>query len=167
MYRAPIEHVCLHSRIYSRLHVRRVQELGEAGLYNLTCLFILLALTADIENVVSFLFPFIHFQLQYNSFNSVPVLLSGGFDSLTLLYMYIVTKWLFLCWKKNTIFEHQLILHIFPPFYSTSGHQACLTVWHVGLQQPILCTPDRCMAGRTHTDATVREQGTRHEPPGG
>jgi len=92
MYRAPIEHVCLHSRIYSRFHVRRVQELGEAGLYNLTCLFILLALTADIENVVSFLFPFIHFQLQYNSFNSVPVLLSGGFDSLTLLYMYIVTK---------------------------------------------------------------------------
>ncbi|XP_052242891.1 protein MMS22-like isoform X2 [Dreissena polymorpha] len=45
-------------RIYSKFHVRRVQELLEVGLYNLTALFITLGMTADLEDVASKLVDF-------------------------------------------------------------------------------------------------------------
>jgi len=44
-------HVCC-ARIYSKFHAKRVQELLEGGLYNLTCLLLTLALTADLHDVV-------------------------------------------------------------------------------------------------------------------
>ncbi|KAL5010539.1 hypothetical protein ScPMuIL_012844 [Solemya velum] len=43
----------MKGRFYSKFHQRRMQELTETGLYNFTCLFLTLALTADLEDVSS------------------------------------------------------------------------------------------------------------------
>ncbi|KAJ8312275.1 hypothetical protein KUTeg_009648 [Tegillarca granosa] len=42
----------MKGRIYSKFHQRRMQELTETGLHNFTCLFICLAITADLEDVI-------------------------------------------------------------------------------------------------------------------
>ncbi|WAR06989.1 MMS22-like protein [Mya arenaria] len=45
-------------RIYSKFHAKRVQDLLEGGLYNLTSLFLTLAITADLHDVASKLVDF-------------------------------------------------------------------------------------------------------------
>lgn len=43
----------LFLRIFSKFHVRRMQELTDTGLHNFFCLFLSLAITADTEDIVS------------------------------------------------------------------------------------------------------------------
>jgi len=56
-------------RIYSKFHKRRIQELSEVGLYNLTSLFITIGMTADLEDVVR--------STQIASIFMIPVVCSG------------------------------------------------------------------------------------------
>lgn len=53
-------------RFYSKFHQRRMQDLTETGLHNLTCLFLVLALCVDPEEVVCLTLPkFSGYKLSY------------------------------------------------------------------------------------------------------
>ncbi|XP_060567451.1 protein MMS22-like isoform X4 [Ruditapes philippinarum] len=74
-------------RIYSKFHARRIQDLMEGGLYNLSTLFITLGMTADLEDVASKLCDF-YDMLDINSitFARRSVVWRGAF---TLMLVYV------------------------------------------------------------------------------
>ncbi|XP_053397350.1 protein MMS22-like isoform X2 [Mercenaria mercenaria] len=74
-------------RIYSKFHARRVQELMESGLYNLSTLFITLGMTADLEDVASKLCDFYDMlDVQSITFAKRSVVWRGAF---TLMLVYV------------------------------------------------------------------------------
>ncbi|KAL4233050.1 Protein MMS22-like [Mactra antiquata] len=93
-------------RIYSKFHARRLQELMECGLYNLTVLFVSLGMTADLEDVSSKLCDF-YDMLDINAITYAKrcVIWRGAF-TLMLVYVSQDMDISFLADKMSSTFEH-------------------------------------------------------------